>query len=175
MACFLSYGALGSLALLNVVIAAPFMEPQNQQGSAYLHAANAGLAVTDNIFKVKKVQQSIANSPVGVGNPRKRLHDSSYATSITVGSEVLDAGIDLMSSDTYFAHDYFKCVDWVNGWESVDQSRCGYSQPIRAGFAGGSIDNQYLNYTDSFGGYLNGDMGYAEQVSSCYPWHRPAR
>ncbi|KAI1121006.1 aspartic peptidase domain-containing protein [Nemania abortiva] len=178
---------LGLLVLTVTARAVPV--EQNQLSSARVHAANAGLVLTDNYHTLSRIRRqpgvsrtldvlrqirrnrgfkdvyglSPSDDPLGVDHIRAELNQIEYIMKVGIGPEPYYMIPDTGSSDTWIIQDGFKCLDPYFG-DEVPQEYCQFGPLFKGDFPGGKIENQNLNISYLSGDYLNGNMGYAEQA-----------
>ncbi|KAI0108623.1 aspartic peptidase domain-containing protein [Nemania sp. FL0031] len=176
---------LGFLALAATASAAPL--EQNQLSSTRIHAANAGLVLTDNYHTLSRIRRqpgvsrtldtlrqirrnrvfkdvsSLApgDDPLGIDHIRAELNQIEYIMKVGIGPEPYYMIPDTGSSDTWIIQDGFKCLDPYFG-DEVPQEYCQFGPLFKGEFPGGKIENQNLNISYLSGDYLNGNMGYAD-------------
>lgn len=179
---------VGFLALAATAVAAPVEDIQ--LSSSHVHAANAGLSITDNYHTLSRVRRQpglsrtrdilkqihrnkIAGAiryeefaevdPIGVDHILAEANQIEYIMKVGIGPEPYYMIPDTGSSDTWIIQEEFKCLDPFYGFE-VPQEECQFGPLFKGDFPGGKIENQNLNISYLSGDYLNGNMGYAEQV-----------
>ncbi|KAI1746184.1 hypothetical protein F4680DRAFT_12735 [Xylaria scruposa] len=185
---------LGFLILAAVAVAAPVEHAQ--LSSTRVHAANAGLVLTNNYHTLSRIRRqpgvsrtldvlkqirrnkvfkddsgpSPEDDPIGIDHIRAELNQIEYIMKVGIGPEPYYMIPDTGSSDTWTVQEGFKCLDPYFG-DEAPQEFCQFGPLFQGDFPGGKIDNQNLNISYLSGDYLNGNMGYAEQAS-CHPPNR---
>ncbi|KAI8625416.1 aspartic peptidase domain-containing protein [Xylariaceae sp. FL1651] len=154
----------------------------------HVHAANAGLAITDNYHTLSRIRRqpglsrtldvlrqiyrNKANSnhanyvapgdgPIGIDHILAELNQIEYIMKVGIGHTPYYLIPDTGSSDTWVVQEGFKCLDPYYGGE-VPQEYCQFGPQFKGDFPSGKIDNQNLNISYLSGDYLNGNMGYAD-------------
>ncbi|KAI1150808.1 aspartic peptidase domain-containing protein [Nemania diffusa] len=176
---------LGFLALAATTSAVPV--EHNQLSSTHIHAANAGLVLTDNYHTLSRIRRqpgvsrtldtlrqirrnrmfkdvsslSPNDDPTGVDHIRAELNQIEYIMKVGIGPEPYYMIPDTGSSDTWIVQDGFKCIDPFFA-EEVPPEYCQFGPQFKGDFPGGKIENQNLNISYLSGDYLNGNMGYAD-------------
>lgn len=196
MARLIVQAQLGFLALTALTAAIPV--DNKQLSAAHIHVANAGLSITDNYHTLSAIQRKPGLSrtldvlqqlrrnkafrgmdaglypkgdPIGIDHLRAELNQIEYIMKVGVGPGQYYMIPDTGSSDTWVVQEGFRCLDYFYG-DEIPQEDCRFGPQFVGDFPGGEIDNQNLNISYLGGDYLNGNMGYAEQVSNKYPHPR---
>ncbi|KAJ8124786.1 hypothetical protein O1611_g8854 [Lasiodiplodia mahajangana] len=159
---------LGFLVLAATSGAVPV--ENNQLSSTRIHAANAGLVLTNNYHTLSRIRRqpgvsrtadvlrqirrnrvfkdvsglSPGDDPIGVDHIRAELNQIEYIMKVGIGPEPYYMIPDTGSSDTWIIQDGFKCLDPYFG-DEVPQEYCQFGPLFRGDFPGGKIENQNLN------------------------------